>query len=276
MNERISTSPLHLVCRLALLLLFLQAAGLAQIEVVGELAHRFELLPGNQVTGEVQIRNSSDSVASATLYLEDVIYDGRQLQYLPPGEFERSSAGWTTINPPSVDLAPGETQEVTFRISVPSDTSLDGTYWTSLIIENAATEEQAVEDQQFGIRAITRYQVMLAVQLPTADPVPLTFNDPGLHRGEEEQTYLFTVAIGNPGDALYRVATYVEVYDPNGTPITTVEGQERSIYPGAMVDQVFELGELEDGIYSVLVVADGGALGAYGARYNLEVSANQE
>src|SRR5690625_2250695 len=143
--------PLH---RLVLGLLFLQTAAFAQIEVVGDLSHRFELLPGGRVTGEVKIRNSSDSVASASVYLEDVIYDGREALYLPPGEFEHSSASWTTINPPSVDLAPGETQDVTFRISVPDDSSLDGTYWTSVIIENAPTGEQAVEDQQFGIRAI--------------------------------------------------------------------------------------------------------------------------
>jgi len=260
---------------LALFLLF-PANALGQIEVVGELSHRFELLPGNQVSGEVQIRNSSDSVAHARIYLEDVAYEGRETHYLPAGQSPRSSAGWTTITPTSVDLAPGETQDVTFRISVPGDGSLEGTFWTTLIIENSPTGEQAVEDQQFGIRAITRYQVLLAVQLPTTDTTPLTFDEPALHRGDAQHTYFFTVAIGNPGNALYRVATYVEVYDPQGMPVATVEGQERSIYPAATVDQVFDLGHLEDGVYSVLVVADGGALGAYGARYNLEVAANRE
>lgn len=251
-------------------ILVLASQAYAQIAVAGDLIFVEEnVRPGDSYGGTLILRNLGGTVASATIYLNDVLFEGTEQAYVEPGTQQRSNAGWVELDLSAVQLEGGESASVSFTITVPDDADLSNSYWSMAMVENTPAGGGPVE-QGVQIRSVTRYGVYLVTDMAQRTPVQLDFSAPRLHK-DGDGSSLFSVSIANSGERLVRPASYLDLYDSAGKHVSRVDNEAVLIFPGSRVEQDYELGELEPGTYTAIAVVDAGGDDIFGARYTLEL-----
>ena len=235
--------------------------------------------PGDIVDGMVTLRNISLNPETVRFFVLDRVNDARYgRRYVEPGELERSNAPWIDLGQSEVTIAPGQQFNLVYRIHVPADESLRGTYWSALMIEPQPTEQDVkVEgpesDDSFAvtIRQIIRQEVMLVTNIGTSCARQVSFLEPQL-RTSDDGTLIFEVLVENTGECLLNPNVWLELYDESGRVVGRFQNDQPRIYPGAALRQSFDLGSLEAGTYLALVIVDEGGEDVFGARYTLQVT----
>jgi hypothetical protein len=250
----------------------LPGAASAQIAVAGDLIFVEEnVRPGTTYSGSITVTNLGDQVATASVYLNDVEFDGSRQAYLEAGSLARSNAGWIELELGSVQLEGGESGSFGYTVNVPDDPDLHDSYWSILMVENVPTGE-ATPGQGLQIRSLTRYGVYLVTSMSEQTPIELTFAEPALRLNGDEGAS-FSVSIANSGAWLVRPESYLDLYDGNGAHIGRVDGARALIFPGGQVERRYPLGRLAAGTYTAIVLVDAGGEAVFGARYTLQVRA---
>jgi hypothetical protein len=152
----------------------------AQVVVVSGTLDEASVRPGEAHAGTIRLRNAGAAPRRARIYAADYRFfaDGRSL-YEAPGSQPRSSAAWMGIETGSVDLAPGEEAVVRFRVEVPADPALRGTYWSVVMVETEGAPP-AGAGRGMGITPVVRYAVQVATHLEGGE-ARLAFQAPRVH-----------------------------------------------------------------------------------------------
>lgn len=140
-------------------LLFVVHSTTAQIYIGASLAQDREVPIGASYEGTIPIINTSDVTVQARLYLTDYrfVADGRNW-YDEPGIQDRSNALWIGFGNPVVTIPARSTMEVAYRVDVPDDPKLEGSYWSMMMVEAIPSEsiESTLSSDsampQFGVR----------------------------------------------------------------------------------------------------------------------------
>lgn len=256
-----------------LLLLSAAPAARAQIAVQDEAVQERTATPGESYSGVIRIRNTSAEVQEVKVYQTDYLFaaDGTS-GYPAPGSLPRSNAGWVSVGPSTLTLAPGETAELGYRVSVPASGAA-GTYWSMVMAEpvERGSAESSLSDgdrAELGLRTRLRFGVQLATHVAGAGDPQLSFSNPSAAVGAEGGRAL-DVEVVNTGEVGYRPVLRLELFDAEGSLVGRFESTRGLLYPGTGIRQRFELGDLASGEYRALVVADAGGDDLFGARYRL-------
>ncbi len=256
-----------------LLLCGLWAAGAhASFSVSGGLTRDLVLRPGDIEEGVLEIASSSDEPQRIRLYQSDYLFrsDGSN-EFGPPGTTPRSNSGWITISPLEADLPPHGRVQIVYRVEVPEDVTLPGTYWSMLMIEPMPSVDDlvALEDRpSVGVRMVVRRGVQFSV---TIDGVGGRSVKPhgGLHR--IDGATVLRLDLDNTGDFMLRPTVWTEIYNDGGQLMGRLSGETMRIYPGCSVRYDFGL-DYQPGEYQALVVIDNGDGDVWGCRYSLAVA----
>ncbi len=269
--------------RTALLLLLLVApvAGpaAAQVVVRSPLSDDRTMPPGEVYEGTIVVANGTDEAQQAKVYQTDYSFrsDGSN-RYDAPGSSPRSNAGWIEFSPRALTLAPGETVQVQYRVTVPSKVNGEapaGTYWSMLMVEGIprnSAESTLGDDStpQYGVRQVTRYGVQIATHLLGSERPAISFQQVRLQTSESGGRVL-EVDLENQGELFAQSTLWVELYAQDGTAQGRRDGTSTRIYPGTSVRQQIDLSDLTPGQYEALIVVDSGEENVVGAQYTLEL-----
>ena len=268
--------PLLTLCLFALIL-----SGLTEaVSVVGQTTRMHVVAKGQVVEGVIRLQNLSPVEQDVRVYLTDYISDDRSGWQFPAGSLPRSCAPWTRLLQEEIKLRPGEERGVFYRISVPDESDIRGTYWCSIMVQPqtaSAVDVRAADDGEgrvlFTLNQAVRYQVAVIVNVGDSGERRLTFTDPQLLRTKEERV-VFRVFIENQGERLLHPDIWLELYDDQGRKVGSFSAGKRRVLPGASRTAEFDLSDVPPGDYLALVLVDDGGDAVFGARYSLRFIAD--
>jgi hypothetical protein len=246
----------------------------AQIAVISESVVEREAHPGEAYEGRLVVLNTSKTPQEAKIYQSDYQFfaDGRN-NFGSPGSTVRSNARWITFSPARVSLVPGGQATITYRVSVPGNVQLRGSYWSVLMVEtiSSASAESSVaarREIRVGLQTTIRYGTQLVTNFGTSGTSAVRFDsikatvDP---RGQKGVSFDFA----NTGERAHRLAISLQLYSASGQLVKTVEQKRGLLFPGTSARQRFDLGALPAGTYKALIVADAGGDEMFGGEYTL-------
>ncbi|MBD3334866.1 MAG: hypothetical protein GF355_05070 [Candidatus Eisenbacteria bacterium] len=256
---------------LILLMALSQPVLAGSISILGPLAHDLELPPGHTRHGVIVVRNDCAKTVELVVYQSDFRFfaDGRNI-YDGPGTHERSNAGWITYAPDQFALKPGEKQTVAYRVSVPPDPSLRGTYWSLLMVEPVNPRFQAQPAcEGLHVASSIRYGIQISTTMGSHGSRDLSFEQLEAAWGSDAVT--LHLELENTGEVKLSPVVWVEIFDPEGGSLGRFDGGSKRIYPACSAAFDISLPGLTAGRYTALVVADNGDEHVFGSQLALEI-----
>jgi hypothetical protein len=244
----------------------------AQIAVVGSTIEERVAAPGETYTGVLVVRNLTQQDQPVRIYQTDYRFfaDGTS-HFDSVGSTPRSNGRWIVPTVRSLLVAPGSEMSVTYTVKVPANTALLGTYWSTIMVEGAATEAGRASGgrPQVGLGAVVRYAVQVATHVGVAGSRKVSFaNSKFLTNPDSTQS--FELDVRNEGERAYRPALWIEVYDEQGTMRANARQERGLLYPGTSLKQTFSLGRLAAGTYRAIVFADSGEDAVFASQFTLK------
>jgi hypothetical protein len=134
-------------------------------------SYRYTVNPGGRVTDAIVVSNNGDEPLSLGLYAADgFTAEAGQLDLLRPDQKQRGIGVWTHATAGTVDIAPGESTEVPFTLSVPKG-SAPGDYAGGIVttLTQPSQASGISVDRRLGIRISLRVSGRLAPGLSVTD-----------------------------------------------------------------------------------------------------------
>ena len=246
----------------------------AGIAVLGGLSQEETAEIGKTYQGTIRIKNLGAAPQTVRVYQTDYRFfaDGRNI-YGEPGKDARSNAGWITFSPSLLTIPPEEEVAVNYRVAVPDDASLKGSYWSMVMVEGMgdAKSQPAVTEKgetRIAIRHVIRYGVQLVTDIGGAGARSLKL-DARLVRADGKR--LLQVDVHNTGERWLRPTLWAQLFDEKGQFVGKFNGARARVYPGTSVRKSIDLSAVPAGTYKALVVADADEDSVYGATYTLKL-----
>lgn len=255
---------------LATLCVTLAVCGWAQIGVDGDLSHELLVEPGRLYEGEIKIYNSSEAPTGLAVYQRDYLFfaDGRSI-YGEPGSVDRSNASWITLFlSPRITLDPGQATSISYKIQVPDDPTLVGTYWSIVMIEPKPPPEVSSEEG-LAVRQVIRYAIQIVTHVGDTGKREIEITQVELFHTEEEA--ILQIDLTNVGEQWVRPEVWTELYDEGGAFVGRFDSTRLRIYPGCSVRHRIALSGINSGRYKALVVFDNGDEYVWAAQYTFKL-----
>lgn len=242
----------------------------AQISVLGNTVEEKVAVPGETYIGTLVIRNLTKTTQPARVYQTDYVFtaDGTS-RFDAPGSVKRSNARWITPSTTTVMLPPSGEMTISYVVKVPPVDSLNGSYWSTIMVEGASTQASKNGKQQVGLAAVMRYAVQVATHIRETGTKTVAFSN-NKFTVAADSTRLLQLDVSNNGGRAYHPKMWVELYDEAGNMKNRLEQQRGLLYPGTSLRQTFVLGKLKPGTYKTIVFADTGDDQISAAQYLLK------
>jgi hypothetical protein len=245
----------------------------ADVLVKGGLTHEKEAAIGQSYDGSLELQNNGDKPAEVKVYQTDYFFyaDGRVI-YGEAGKLDRSNAHWITFGPKTFVIPPKETVAVRYTVKVPEDSSLAGTYWSMMMVEEvpASSPESTLARPDrvgMGVRQVFRYGVQFMTHIGQTGTRSIKFLATKLQK--EGVTQYLVLDVENSGQRMLRAEVYAELYDPRGTYMGKFAADALRLYPGTSGRFKIDLSKIPNDTYKTLVVVDCGGTNIFGANLNL-------
>lgn len=175
---------------------------------------RYEIGPTKSVEDVVTIKNySTDDVYKLKLYCVDAIQssDGASAFKLRDKN-QRHVGQWITINQDLIELAPGETAYIPYRIDIPEN-STPGTFQGGIVAE-LDTENTAAETNE-TVKIVTRFIEPIFISVPGRKKIEYKLEEFSYHNVNGKPQ--FTVKLKNSGNVFLKAEMDIEI---KGTMLT--------------------------------------------------------
>jgi len=248
---------------------------------------QFTVSPGDTFIETILVSNTSEEPQAMRVYLGDwVRVPGQTSEYSldEEGGLEpRSFKDWMVFSPERMTVEPGESQNLTYEVSVPDDPALEGSYWAVIFVEGVPSEEADIvatseEGMGIGIRTVFRYALQIFATIEGTEIRDATFTT--MSMDPAQGGFNATAVFENRGNIYLRPKVWLELRDVTGETVYTQEHGGQTVLPESARDFVFELRDLpiESGEYLVMIIADYGmpTLIAAQGRINLTITPPSE
>lgn len=251
-------------------LLFLPVGLMASVEVIGSLKQVYNTNPGDVVKGQIKIQNNDAADQEVRIYQTDFLFNFQeQTFYDAPGNHNRSNAGWIQYSPKSVILKSKESRNVEYEITVPKNDTINGTYWSVIMVEGV----DPIDPNQKGdlsIRTATRYAVQVVNEINNRGTGKLKFMEPTLIKAEEGKKLYLAIDLINEGQHYIAPEVSIELYDQDGNLAKKITAPKRGLYPTTSARFKLDLeGVQSKKTYTAMIVAAGADDDVFGLEYTL-------
>ena len=248
---------------------FLTALAADPITVIGGLSQEIPASPGASASGDLALRNNTDSAIDVLVYKRDYTFQAEgNTRYPDPGTTPGSNAAWIQLGVEQLRLPPGEVAQVPWTMTIPADAAA-GTHWSVVMVEPMGERfAPRAKGRAIGVDTVYRSAVQLVTQIGNAQP-GVSFAGKKLEVTEDGTN--FGVDLANAGPAWFVPELTVEITDASGKLVATRSAGRRRVFPGTSARFWTSLGKLDPGTYEALVVADGGGAAVFGARVPITV-----
>lgn len=246
----------------------------AGVVVIGNLARTSNIKPGDSFEGVVFLKNTDKQPAEARIFQTDYVSkaDGTN-DYGDPGKSPRSNAGWITVTPSRLKLAPGETLPVRYKGKAPADPKLVGTYWSMIMVEPsvapAISPDGKVNQVAVGVQTTIRFGIQVVTEVGPGKR-SLCVQDKRIVAAEGKRAFLLD--IGNDGERLMVPMMTVELFDAQGATVGRFDAGRARIFPGCSVRAKADLTDVPPGKYTAMVLLDSGDAQVMGAQYDIQIA----
>jgi hypothetical protein len=260
----------------ALIVLAAGPAGVvAQVGVMGPLTYEVEVRPGHTHSGTIVLQNNGAALAEVKLYQTDYRTEGFGSHYYDdPGTNPRSNASWVHISPMRFSIPAGENYTISYVMEIPADDTLNGTYWSMLMVEPIpaqSPESTQAEPDAFAVGIVTvfRYAVALVAHIDNTGTVQPEIEGATLSYSEDHPT--LKLGVRNIGTRLFKLDIWMELYDSDGTLVARREGDGGRIFPTSSREFHLLLDDIPTGEYTTLIVMDAGENNVFGASFPIQI-----
>lgn len=238
-------------------------ASQAAVLLAGELTHNYNLQPGATITGHLELRNNGNTPEEVKLYQEDIrIGANGKPEYTQGGhQHERSNTEWINLPTDRIILNPGAKQTIAYTLQVPNNGALNGSYWSSLVVEPISKNSQESQQKQqaasntpdISIHQRVRYAVQVISTIGNQAAANLEFSQPKVTTTQAGK-YL-QVGIHNTGNQFSRPKVWLDVFDKQGKDLGRFEAQPHGLFVGERDLFQVSLNKLAPGQYKALLAA---------------------
>ena len=247
---------------LSLLVFLLVVANLyTQIAVQGESTKIFDVAIGESGSGVIELYNQSQIPINIKITQVDYLYNSnKEVFYLEAGKYERSNASWLRYAP-SMSIMPNQTIRYPFSFVVPRVSTLNGSYWSVLLVEqDYFFSMESVQDVVFT----TRFAIQIVHNIKNTGNVNLSFLETVF---EESGAIIF---VRNTGTRWFEASLKLDIYDTSAQLVRSQQARN-SIYPG--LERQFEItfNPLPPGEYYAVIILDCGNNQIFGHQANFRI-----
>jgi len=241
----------------------------ANIVVLNGLTHENSCLPGEKYRESIQIQNAGTEPRTVKVYVRDYWYSySGESRHDEPGTMNRSNATWIEYSPKLVTLAPKEKTLIDFEVSAPAVDSLNGTYWSVIMVEGVK-QQDTTASAGVKINTAIRYAVQVITNIGKTGTRDLKFV--GLELGEQDEESLLNVAVENAGERLLKPELSVELFNEAGESVGVFKAERRKALPGTSILLSLVLKGVEAGSYAAVLVANCDEDHIFGTNITLEI-----
>lgn len=250
----------------------------AAVVLKGGLSHTYDLQAGRAIQGSLELRNVGQSQEEIKIYQEEIqIDENGKAESLPNmNGHPRSNKQWIELSTDRVVLNPGATQIVSYRLTVPNKTNLNGSYWSSLVIEPVSAnsaESQRIQTEinkpQITIQQRTRYAVQVISNIEEGQ-ANLNFSTPKITKLPSGKYLRFDIK--NTGNKFSRPKVWLDVFGQDGQNLGRIEAQTHGLFAGEKDSFQANLSKLPPGQYKGLLAAEDNTSGqVFGSDINLNI-----
>ena len=268
------TSKHLLKWRFLLLLSFYYTVGFSGVIVSNGLTHIHDLTPGTKTKGRIDLQNSNDTKQVVKIYQRDYFfqYNG-ETQYSTPGDLPRSNAKWINFGAKTFILRPHEKKVVYYDIQVPETDSLNGSYWSVVMIEGTSPIKEDVSQEGFKINTLVRYAIQIVTNINKDIKSQLEFLN--VVAKNDNNAHVFEVDMKNTGNYMLRPEISLEIFDTSGKSKGKFISDKKKLYPGTSARFYIEVPDLKSGNYNAVLLADCQDGNVFGANITVELKNDQ-
>jgi hypothetical protein len=223
--------------------------------VVNGLTHEVQLLPGEKFQGTIQLLNNSSITESCRIYQTDYFFKNTgESWYEKTGTIQRSNGSWIKVSSRLVTLNYNVTTAVNFEVTIPSDSTLKGTYWSVIMIEGITPPDTAKTRNGLTINSVIRYAVQIITHIGDTGTRELKFINVNLIKNNPVTG--LDIDMENPGERALRPKVSVELFDGNGLTQGIFTTDPMRIFPGCSIRVRIPIEALKPGKYKGVLVAE--------------------
>ncbi len=238
---------------------FVFIAGMANAQNLGVYPTEldFALGKGQNESQVITMTNGSNKKIQFRLYLGDWLRDTLgEHSYFRPDTLSRSCAKYVTLNKNFVEIEPGQTQQVSVKLSMPdNDAAVSEMKWAMLFVETV--EEKIANDaakKQATINNLLRIAIHIYQTPPTLTNRQVKVIS--LKRAADNSN-TYRLFCQNTGNVMLQCKSYLELSSLADGKKTKLDPIEFPLFPEQKRYVIFRLpANLEKGKYSALAVID--------------------
>ena len=236
-----------------------------------------QLSPGQSYDGSFQVTNEDEEPVSVTVSLNDFMLteEGTVTTLEPGATGDRSLASYIDFSPDTITLDPGESQEVRYSFTLPTDVT--GPHWAVLVVTPEASAEELPqseeEDIAFRVLWLVRY-VHGIIQRPTNPSKPegrmIAMHTDTSNTEEGDTNLTIRASFENTGESILMCQTYIEIRDQMGEIVLRYDfPKDTMVLPEAkrIFSYTLDSSDLDPGQYLILCVVDFGGDQLVGGQY---------
>lgn len=251
--------------------LFMSFSSQAAIVVTNGLSHEYSSTTGSIDKGVIKIQNTSDKEVAILVYQKDFHFDTTgQTYFRTAGDLPRSNANWMVINPLNMVIPAKGEAEVAFVINVPNNDSLDGTYWSAIMIEPGVDPSDTAAKSRFTVRTSVRYAIQIINHVGDKAAPKLSFAS--IENEYYNERLTLVVDLVNDGDKSILTNMVLEIYDNEGNSLGTFESKRKRLYPSTSRRFLIELPDLPKKEYTAILIADANLDEVFGIELTLDLN----
>lgn len=257
------------------ILLVVPALSASVIQLNDGLYYEHTLHWGESLQSTLNIHNPTLQVQTVMLYQMDERFEQGVPDYLPPGSRQRSNAPWLELGAEHIILPPQSTVSVPYRLQIPNDPQLSGSYWSIVMVQAVQEIELELAEQPLSglrVQQLFRTAARIVTHIVTDPPArpQLNVQHSRLVSSEDVPIQL-ELSLANDGDVALHLHIFAEVIGANGDQLGRFfpRLEQARLLPNHSVQRHIDFSELPPGQYEVIVVAENHDGHVFGARYQI-------
>ncbi len=222
---------------------------------------------GEKGTDMISVTNDGTAATRLKVSIEDwtLTKDGNPM-FMKAESNRYSCVEWIRINPVDFRLAPGETKEVRYTITVPQEVE-DGGYRAAIIFE---TVPDVIPGEKIK-RVFLKGRIVTILYELVGKPAPEGYSN-GLKAELKKEGVDFILALQNTGKVHFRTKGFITINDSEGKKAFEVEMPDVPVLPGTEREIKISYDKpVAKGKFKALAVVDIGKKELIGAETDFEV-----